>query len=70
MEILLRALVYFLMFIVLWFGSGLIISAVEKASKILKISTFALSFFILGLLTSIPELAVGVTSVVEHDPGE
>ncbi|HAI62911.1 MAG: Na+/Ca+ antiporter, CaCA family [candidate division WWE3 bacterium GW2011_GWD2_42_11] len=68
MEILLRALVYFLMFIVLWFGSGLIISAVEKASKILKISTFALSFFILGLLTSIPELAVGVTSVVEHDP--
>jgi len=60
--------VYFFMFFVLWLGSGLIISAVEKASKVLKISTFALSFFVLGLLTSIPEIAVGVTSVVENDP--
>ena len=68
MVILLRALVYFFMFFVLWLGSGLIFSAVEKASKVLKISTFALSFFVLGLLTSIPEIAVGVTSVVERDP--
>ena len=68
MMILLRAVVYFFMFFVLWLGSGLIISAVEKASKVLKISTFALSFFVLGLLTSIPEIAVGVTSVVENDP--
>ncbi len=68
MIILLRVVVYFFMFFVLWLGSGLIISAVEKASKVLKISTFALSFFVLGLLTSIPEIAVGVTSVVENDP--
>lgn len=68
MMILLRVVVYFFMFFVLWLGSGLIISAVEKASKVLKISTFALSFFVLGLLTSIPEIAVGVTSVVENDP--
>ncbi|KKS06811.1 hypothetical protein A3K01_03600 [candidate division WWE3 bacterium RIFOXYD1_FULL_43_17] len=68
MTILLRVVVYFFMFFMLWLGSGLIFSAVEKASKILKISTFALSFFVLGLLTSIPELAVGVTSVVEHNP--
>ncbi len=68
MNILLRAVAYFLMFFILWFGAGLILSAVEKASKTLKISAFALSFFILGLLTSIPELAVGVTSVVENDP--
>ncbi len=68
MTILLRVVVYFFMFFVLWLGSGLIFSAVEKASKILKISTFALSFFVLGLLTSIPELAVGVTSVVDHNP--
>ncbi|EKD94702.1 MAG: hypothetical protein ACD_25C00257G0001, partial [uncultured bacterium] len=32
MMILLRAVVYFFMFFVLWLGSGLIISAVEKAS--------------------------------------
>ncbi len=68
MNILLRVLIYVFMFFILWSGAGLIISAVEKASKMLKISTFALSFFVLGLLTSIPELAVGITSVVEGDP--
>jgi len=68
MNIIFRAVMYILMFFVLWFGAGLILSAVEKVSKTLKISAFTLSFFVLGLLTSIPELAVGVTSVVENDP--
>lgn len=67
MNIIFRAVMYILMFFVLWFGAGLILSAVEKVSKTLKISAFTLSF-VLGLLTSIPELAVGVTSVVENDP--
>ncbi|GIW69326.1 MAG: sodium:calcium antiporter [Patescibacteria group bacterium] len=68
MNIIFRAVMYILMFFVLWFGAGLILSAVERVSKTLKISAFTLSFFVLGLLTSIPELAVGVTSVVENDP--
>ena len=68
MHILPRVIIYFSMFFVLWLGAGLIISAVEKASRILKISTFALSFFVLGILTSLPEIAVGVNSVVSNDP--
>lgn len=68
MYILPRMVIYFSMFFVLWLGAGLIISAVEKASRILKISTFALSFFVLGILTSLPEIAVGVNSVVSNDP--
>ncbi len=59
---------YASLFFVLWMGAGLIISGVEIFSKRLKISPFASSFFVLGLLTSIPEFAVGVTSVVEQKP--
>ena len=59
---------YAALFFVLWMGAGLIISGVDVFSKRLKISPFASSFFVLGLLTSIPEFAVGVTSVVEQKP--
>lgn len=59
---------YAALFFVLWLGAGLIISGVEVFSKRLKISPFASSFFVLGLLTSIPEFAVGLTSVVEQKP--
>src|SRR4030042_5741949 len=59
---------YFLSFFVIWYGAGLIISAVDKISKKSNISKFAVSFFILGLLTSTPELAVGINSIADHDP--
>ncbi len=60
--------VYLLSFIVIWFGAGLIISAVDILSKNLRISRFALSFVVLGLLTSIPEFAVGLTAIHERTP--
>lgn len=60
--------IFFAAFIALWFGAGLIISSVDKFSKSLKVSSFATSFFILGILTSIPELSVGITSIAENDP--
>lgn len=59
---------YASLFFVLWMGAGFVISGIEIFSKRLKISPFASSFFVLGLLTSIPEFAVGVTSVVEQKP--
>lgn len=61
-------LIYFIAFVAIWLGSGLIISAVDHFSRRLKISSFAFSFFLLGFLTSIPEFAVGMTSVVHKDP--
>ncbi|HSA83475.1 MAG TPA: hypothetical protein VLF20_01140 [Patescibacteria group bacterium] len=64
----LNLLLYLLSFFVLWRGAGLIISSVDKISKRLKLSSFAFSFFILGLLTSIPEFAVGMTAVAEKKP--
>lgn len=55
-------------FFLIWLGAGLIVSSADRFSKKLKLSSFALSFFVLGLLTSIPEFAVGLTSISQHDP--
>lgn len=55
-------------FVFIWLGAGLIISSVDRFSRKLKLSSFAVSFFVLGLLTSIPEFAVGLTAVSEHNP--
>lgn len=59
---------YFFSFFLLWYGSGLIISSIQRFSKKLRISTFSFSFFVLGLITSIPEFAVGLTAVAENKP--
>jgi len=54
--------------IALWLGTGLIVSSIDTFARKLKLSPFALSFFVLGMLTSIPEIAVGVTAVTEGTP--
>jgi len=59
---------YFLSFFVIWQGAGLIIRAVNRISHRFDLSAFSVSFFVLGLLTSIPETFVGISSVVKRDP--
>ncbi len=59
---------YVLSFIGIWLGAGLIISSVEKFSHRLKLSSFSVSFLILGLFTSLGELSVGITAVLDNDP--
>lgn len=61
-------LIYLFSFLVIWFGSGLIVSSVEKFSRKLKVSPFAFSFFVLGILTTIPELSVGLIAISRGDP--
>lgn len=61
-------LTYVLAFIGIWIGSGIAIKAVERLSRTLKISSFMVSFFILGIFTSISEFSVGVNSIIENDP--
>ncbi|OGY23718.1 MAG: hypothetical protein A2126_01375 [Candidatus Woykebacteria bacterium GWB1_45_5] len=60
--------IYIFSFIFVWFGAGLIVSAVDKFSHRLKLSSFAFSFLVLGFLTSIPEIAVGINSLAEDRP--
>lgn len=64
----LDAALYVLSFVAIWFGAGLIVSSIEDLSKKLNISTFAVSFFVLGILTSIPEATVGINSIMDGDP--
>lgn len=59
---------YILSFIVIWFGAGLILNGISDFSQKLHISAFASSFFILGILTSIPEASVGINSIIDKDP--
>ncbi len=56
-------------FVVIWLGTGLIVGAADRFSKKLRISSFALSFFVLGILTSTPEFAIGVSALSENNPG-
>lgn len=55
-------------FFAIWLGAGLIIKSVDRIAHKLRLSSFAISFFILGLLTSIPETAVSLTAVAEGKP--
>lgn len=62
-----KIIIYLISFVAIWFGAGLIVNSIEHLSSKLKLSTFAVSFFILGILTSIPEFAVGLTAISQKN---
>ena len=66
--LLLNIILYIFSFIIIWLGSGLIVSSVDRFSRRLRLSSFAVSFILLGLLTSTPEFAVGLQAIADHDP--
>lgn len=68
MGIFVNIFLYILSLFAIWLGAGLIIKSVEKFSHRLHLSPFLISFVILGLLTSIPETAVGITSIIDKKP--
>lgn len=59
---------YLFSFVLIWFGAGLIVSSIDKFAHKLKLSSFAVSFVLLGLLTSTPEFAVGFAAISESNP--
>src|SRR3989344_8659371 len=67
MNFFLNLLIYIFSFLLIWFGAGLVIAGIEQFSKKLKLSSFTVSFFVLGILTSIPEFAVGMTAIATGD---
>lgn len=68
-DLFLNIVLYIVLFIVLWVGSGFIISSVSNLSYRLRIPSFFISFFILGILTSTPEIAVGFSAISSDRPG-
>jgi cation:H+ antiporter len=63
-----QLLIFLGAFFFIWIGSGLIVSSADKISKTLNVSSFALSFCILGQLTSVPEYALGISAISAGDP--
>lgn len=55
-------------FVLLWIGSGLAVSAVQKISYSLRMASFFVSFFVLGLFTSLTEIMVGINAVIDGHP--
>jgi cation:H+ antiporter len=61
-------LIYILSFAGIWVGSGFVVRSVERLSRTLRISSFMISFLVLGFFTSVSELSVGVNAVMQNDP--
>lgn len=55
-------------FLGLWLGSGLVISSVTDLAKRYTMPIFTVSFFVLGLLTSLPEMTIGLLATLDNDP--
>lgn len=64
-----HVLLYLASFIGIWFGAGLAIRSVEKLAHKLRLSSFIVSFLVLGFFTSISEASVGINAVLSDDPG-
>lgn len=63
-----ETLLYLSSFVAIWLGADLIIKSIDRIARKLKLSTFAVSFFLLGILTSIPEIAISATAVANRMP--
>ena len=61
-------LIFIVAFIGIWVGAGIAIKSVERLSHSLRLSSFLVSFLILGFFTSISELSVGINSLIAKDP--
>lgn len=64
----LHLITYLLAFVGIWIGSGLAVKSVERLSQSLRLSSFVVSFVILGLFTSVSEFSVGLNAVLQYDP--
>ncbi len=61
-------IIYVVSFVAVWFGAGLVVNSVVKFAHRLHLPAFLISFFLLGNLTSLPEIAIGLTSISTDDP--
>jgi cation:H+ antiporter len=55
-------------FALLWIGSGLAVGSITKIAHSLRMSSFFVSFFVLGLFTSLTEIMVGINALYSGTP--
>lgn len=65
---LINAVLFLVAFVVLSLGSNLIVNTINNFTKRVKMPPFVFSFFVVGLLTSIGEIAVAINAVSVHEP--
>ena len=63
LDLLTQLAIFVVSALALWWGTGLIVSSISSIARSLNISAFTLSFFVLGILTSLPEATIGLTSI-------
>jgi len=54
--------------VALWIGSGMVVTSINRISRRLHLSSFLVSFFLLGFATSTPEISVGINSILDNTP--
>ena len=59
---------YFFCFFLVWLGAGLVVKSVSELTHSWRLPSFLISFVILGFLTSLPELTVGLVAVHADTP--
>lgn len=55
-------------FFAIWLSAGVAITAVEASASRLRLSKFALSLFVLGTVTSLPEIGVTINAIALQAP--
>lgn len=63
-----QLIIYLAAFFFIWIGADLLVKSVIRLAHKLNLSSFAVSFFVLGILTSIPEISVGISSIIDKNP--
>lgn len=66
---LIRIIAYIALFGFIWLGAGIILASVSRLAERMRISSFAFAFFVLGILTSMPELSLGLNAIGDKQPG-
>ena len=59
--------IFFVSALALWWGTGLVVGAITSLARSLHISAFTLSFFVLGIMTSLPETTIGITALYRDE---
>lgn len=63
-----QVIIYIACFVVVWLGAGLVVSSISELAKSWRLPSFIISFFLLGILTSLPEITISTISIFNDDP--
>jgi len=68
MFVVISLLIFVFSLLGLWFSSEIILKSVGRLCGKLHLPPFIVSFFILGFLTSLPEMNIGISSIIKKTP--